>query len=223
MADISLEAVTGKLNRVGYEAFIQALRQAKSAGNRNLELAHWLGHILQNERSDITLTADHFKLDRAKLLMDLGDAIGGLRANQTEMPEISDQVQDVLDGGWYYATLFFGETQIRTGHLLVGAFKKSELRRALAGLSREFGKINVDTLSDRAPHDLAQFGGGKSAPDGRLGSARAPARPAPRTRPGRAAPPRSTGSRRISPRRRRRARWTRSSGATRRSGRSSTC
>ena len=26
MADISLEAVTGKLNRVGYEAFIQALR-----------------------------------------------------------------------------------------------------------------------------------------------------------------------------------------------------
>jgi len=28
MADISLEVVTGKLNRVGYEAFIQALRHA---------------------------------------------------------------------------------------------------------------------------------------------------------------------------------------------------
>jgi len=79
MADISLEAVTGKLNRVGYEAFIQALRQAKGAGNRNLELAHWLAHVVQKERSDITLTAEHFKLDRAKLLMDLGDAIGSLR------------------------------------------------------------------------------------------------------------------------------------------------
>ena len=76
MADISLEAVTGKLNRVGYEAFIQALRQAKGAGNRNLELAHWLVHILQNNRSDLTLTVDHFQLDRAKMLMDLGDAIG---------------------------------------------------------------------------------------------------------------------------------------------------
>jgi type VI secretion system protein VasG len=148
MADISLEAVTGKLNRVGYEAFIQALRQAKGAGNRNLELAHWMMHVLQNERSDITLTADHFKLDRAKLLMDLGAAIAGLRSNQTEMPEISDHVQDALDGGWYYATLLFGETQIRTGHLLVGALKKGELRRALTGLSREFGKINVDTLAD---------------------------------------------------------------------------
>ena len=141
MADISLEAVTGKLNRVGYESFIQALRQAKSTGNRNVELAHWLGHILQNNRSDITLTAEHFKLDRAKLLMDLGDAVGALRSGQTEMPEVSDQVQEVLDSGWYYATLLFGETQIRTGHLLVGAFKKGEVRRALTGLSREFGKV----------------------------------------------------------------------------------
>jgi type VI secretion system protein VasG len=147
MADISLEAVTGKLNRVGYEAFIQALRQAKGAGNRNLELAHWLVHILQNNGSDLTLTVEHFQLDRAKMLMDLGDAIGALRQGQTEMPEISDQVQEVLDAGWYYATLFFGETQIRSGHLLVGALKKNELRRALNSLSREFSKVNVDILA----------------------------------------------------------------------------
>jgi ATP-dependent Clp protease ATP-binding subunit ClpA len=173
MADISLEAVTGKLNRVGYEAFIQALRQAKGAGNRNLELAHWVTHVLQKERSDITLTADHFKLDRAKLLMDLGDAIRSLRQNQTEMPEISDQVQELLDGGWYYATLLFGETQT---------------------CARWTARVCA-----------------------------APARRAPRTRPGRAARPRSTGSHRISPRRRHPARWTRFSGATRKSARSSMC
>ena len=172
MADISLEAVTGKLNRVGYEAFIQALRQAKSAGNRNLELAHWLGHILQNERSDITLTADHFKLDRAKLLMDLGEAVASLRGNQTEMPEISDQVQEVLDSGWYYATLFFGETQIRTGHLLVGAFKKNALRRALTGLSKRVQQDQRRHARRRASRGLAQFGRRKSPPDGWLGAAR---------------------------------------------------
>ena len=71
MADINLEAVAGKLNRIGYEAFFKALRQAKGAGNRNVELAHWLVHLLQSERTDIVLTADHFKLDRNKLLMDI--------------------------------------------------------------------------------------------------------------------------------------------------------
>jgi len=148
MADISLEAVTGKLNRIGYEAFIQALRQAKGAGNRNVELAHWLGHLLQKDRTDISLTADHFKLDRARLLADVGRVIEGFRKNETEMPGVSNTVIDLLDRGWHYATLFFGETQIRTGHVLVSAFKSMELRRAFVNLSQEFAKIPADALAD---------------------------------------------------------------------------
>src|SRR5262247_2519614 len=147
MADISLEAVTGKLNRIGYDAFIKALRHAKSTGNRNVELAHWLFHILQEERTDIGLSADHFGLDRSRMLSDIGVVISGFRRNETEMPGISNGIVDALDRGWHYATLFFGETQIRTGHVLVGALKSLELRRALLNASQEFGKINVDALA----------------------------------------------------------------------------
>ncbi|KUL96384.1 ATPase [Bosea sp. WAO] len=147
MADISLEAVTGKLNRVGYEAFIQALRQAKGAGNRNVELAHWLAQILQRRSTDIGLTAQHYGLDMARLATDIGGVIEGFRKNETEMPGVANNVVDVLDRGWHYATLFFGETQIRTGHVLVAALKSLELRRALAAISREFGKIAVEELA----------------------------------------------------------------------------
>ena len=55
--DISVEAVAGKLNRVGYEAFLRGLRHAKGQGNRNIELAHWLMQILQRDRSDFVVTA----------------------------------------------------------------------------------------------------------------------------------------------------------------------
>jgi type VI secretion system protein VasG len=147
MADISLEAVAGKLNRVGYEAFFKALRQAKGAGNRNVELAHWLAHILQAERTDIGLTADHFKLDRGKLMTDVTAVVSGFRKNETEMPVVSNTVMDLLDRGWHYATLFFGETQIRTGHILVGALQSRELARAFTNLSKEFGKVSVDLLT----------------------------------------------------------------------------
>ncbi|MBV9907633.1 MAG: AAA family ATPase, partial [Hyphomicrobiales bacterium] len=146
-ADISIEAVAGKLNRIGYESFLQGLRQAKSAGNRNLELAHWLLHILQKDRTDLALTADHFKLDRAKLLADATAMVNGFRKNETEMPGISNQVADALDRGWHYATLLFGETQIRTGHLLVGMLKSLELRRALIAVSQEFAKLPVDEVA----------------------------------------------------------------------------
>jgi len=147
MVDISLEAVAGKLNRVGYEALFKALRQAKGAGNRNVELAHWLAHVLQDDATDIALTADHFGLDRNKLVTDINAAINGFRKNETEMPTVSNTMMDLLDRGWHYATLFFGETQIRTGHVLVGAMQSRDLDRALKNVSSEFGKMSVNVLT----------------------------------------------------------------------------
>src|SRR5271166_1017777 len=146
-ADISVESVAGKLNRIGYEAFIQALRQAKTAGNRNIELGHWLFQLLQKDRTDVAMTADRYKLSRAKLLTDATAVVNGYRKNETEMPGISAQVADGLDRGWHYSTLLFGETQIRTGHLLVALLKSTELRRALLGVSQEFSKIPADEVA----------------------------------------------------------------------------
>src|SRR5208283_3922905 len=165
-ADISVESVAGKLNRVGYEAFILALRQAKTAGNRNIELGHWLFQLLQKDRTDIALTADHFKLNRGKLLADATAVVNSFRKNETEMPGISNQVADALDRGWHYATLLFGETQIRTGHLLVAMLKSIELRRALVGVSQEFAKIPVDEVMRRRQNNpilTGEAGVGKTA------------------------------------------------------------
>jgi type VI secretion system protein VasG len=148
MADISLETVAGKLNRVGYEAFFKALRQAKGAGNRHVELAHWLAQILQMENTDVSATADYFKLDRAALISDVQAVIAGFRKNETEMPAVSNTIMDLFDRGWHYATLFFGETQIRTGHLLVGGLQSRELARALHNISKEFSRIPVETLTN---------------------------------------------------------------------------
>src|SRR5215211_564771 len=147
MADVSLETVAGKLNRIGYETFIQALRHAKGSGNRNVELAHWLLQMLQHDRCDLALTCDAFKLDRGRLAGDIARAADGLRKNETEMPGIANPVVDMLDRGWHYATLFFGETQIRTGHLIAAALKTNDLTRAFKQLSSEFAKINAEQLT----------------------------------------------------------------------------
>ncbi|MEM9060509.1 MAG: type VI secretion system ATPase TssH [Pseudomonadota bacterium] len=148
MADISLETVTGKLNRLGYDCFIQALRQAKGSGNANLELAHWFVHVLQNDRCDIALTCDHYKLDRGQLMRDVQSVTDGFKKGVTEMPQVSEQIVDTLERAWFYATLFFGEMQIRTGHVLMGMLKDMKLNRVLKNLSGEFGKINPDDLAN---------------------------------------------------------------------------
>jgi type VI secretion system protein VasG len=150
MAEISLETVAGKLNRLGYDAFLQSLRHARSEGNRNVELSHWMLHIVSNPKSDISLTVQHLRLNRAQLLKDLAAVIDGLRKNATEMPAISDQLSEILDRGWHYATLLFAEAHIRTGHVLVAALKSRELRRELVQMSKVFGEIVVDGLVNEA-------------------------------------------------------------------------
>ena len=184
MADISLEAVTGKLNSVGYDAFFKALRHAKSAGNRNVELAHWLlpypAERTQRSQSHRRSLSSSIA---GKLMSDVATVGQRFRKNETEMPGVSNTMIDLLDRGWHYATLFFGETQIRTGHILVGALKSMELgarfRQCLAGIRQDLGR----SAYQRVPQDLGRFGGRKSAADGRVGpgrrrhARRRPARP----------------------------------------------
>ncbi len=147
MSDISLETVAGKLNRVGYDAFMQALRHAKNAGNRNVELAHWMMHLLSNDRSDISLTLDNLKLDRARALADVTRIVDDFRKNETEMPGISNHMTDILDRGWHYATLLFGEVQIRSGHALIAGLKATEIKRAIRQLSKEFAALDADAIA----------------------------------------------------------------------------
>ncbi|MGU3286064.1 type VI secretion system ATPase TssH [Methylobacterium mesophilicum] len=148
MSDISNETVTGKLNRVGYDCFFQAFQRARASGHSNVELVHFLACLHMQNRSDLALTADKYGLDRGLLGAHLVTAIDALRPKQTEMPTISNSIIALLDRGWHYATLMFGETQIRSGHLLVSALKTDHLRRALLSLSPEFGRIPIDTLME---------------------------------------------------------------------------
>ena len=150
MSDISIETVAGKLNRVGYDAFVKSMRHAKNEGNRNVELSHWMFHIAANPKSDLSMTLQHFKLDRAQLVKDLGNVIDSFKKNATEMPAISEALTTMMDHGWRYATLMFAEAQIRTGHVLVAVLKDKETRAKLAQISKVFNEINVESLISEA-------------------------------------------------------------------------
>ena len=43
----------------------------------------------------------------------------------------------------------FGESQVRSGHLVVGILKDRDLKNALYSISKEFDKVKLETLTDR--------------------------------------------------------------------------
>ncbi|MEL7090450.1 MAG: type VI secretion system ATPase TssH [Pseudomonadota bacterium] len=150
MAEIQVEKYAGKLNRTGYDAFIQAMSLSRGEGHRHVDVLHWLYHIVSNNQSDISVMLGELKLDRADVLRDLTAALGKLDKNVTEIPAISDSMAQMLKNGWVYATLLFGEVQVRSAHALVALLSSSEQKRMLERLSPTLGNLSADQLAKEA-------------------------------------------------------------------------
>lgn len=119
----------------------------KMRGNRYVELVHWLSQILQLQDSDLHRIVSHFGIDLCRLAKDLTTGLDRLPKGSAGSLDLSSQIEEATERGWIYGSLMFGESQIRTGHMLLGIVKTRGLRLALEEISPEFKKINVDTLA----------------------------------------------------------------------------
>ncbi|NTZ75553.1 type VI secretion system ATPase TssH [Pseudomonas protegens] len=149
MGEISRAALFGKLNSVAYKAIEAATVFCKLRGNPYVELAHWFHQLLQLTDSDLHRIIRQFNLEPARLAKDLIEALDRLPRGSTSITDLSSHVEEAVERGWVYGSLMFGESQVRTGYLVIGILKTPSLRHALLGLSREFDKIKVETLCER--------------------------------------------------------------------------
>ena len=147
MADISRVALFGKLNSLCYRAIESSTVFSKLRGNPYVELVHWLQQLLQLTDCDLLRLVRHYGIDASVLARDLAAALDRLPRGSTSVTDLSSQVEETVERAWVYATLMFGDTQVRSGHLLLALLKTPALRNGLYGVSREFNKVVVDDLS----------------------------------------------------------------------------
>ncbi len=156
MADISRVALFGKLNPLAFKAVETAAAFCKLRGNPYVELEHWFHQILQQPSSDLHLIARAFDIDTSALTRDVTKALDKLPRGATSLSDLSARIEDATERAWVWASLKFGATDIRTGHLLVAILKTRELRNALLNVSPEFSKVRVEDLADDFARLLAR-------------------------------------------------------------------
>ncbi len=155
MAEINRTSLFGKLNSIGYEAIEGATIFCKLRGNPYVELVHWLHQILKSPDSDIHRIIKHFDIDPSRLAADMTADLDRLPRGSTSISDLSSHLEDSAERGWVYGSLLFGESQIRTGHLMVGMLKTSGLKNVLFGISKEFGNIKPEELTDNFANIVA--------------------------------------------------------------------
>ncbi len=148
MADIKRSTLFGKLNPVGYKAIEAATVFCKLRGNPYVEVVHWLHQLLQQQDSDVVRIIKYFKLDGSRLAADLVADLDRLPRGATSISDFSPHIETALQQAYLYATLLFGESQVRTGHLVIAFLKTDSLKNVFLGLSREFSKIKLEQLTD---------------------------------------------------------------------------
>ena len=148
MAEISRTALFGKLNPLAYKAVESATTFCRMRGNPYVEPVHWFHQILQQPDSDLHRILRHFDLDEARLARDFVAALDRLPSGATSISDLSVHLEELMQEAWLYASLLFSSPQVRTGHLLVAMLRTSSLRSILYGMSGEFHKVKVETLTD---------------------------------------------------------------------------
>lgn len=148
MAEISRVTLFGKLNPLAYKAVEGATVFCKLRGNPYVELEHWVAQIVQNPDSDWHRILKHYGVDAAVLARDITGALDRLPRGATSISDLSDQISNAVERGWVYGSLMFGDTAVRTGHVLLGLLKTGFLRNALFAISRQFERVKPDDLSE---------------------------------------------------------------------------
>lgn len=148
MSEISRTALFGKLNSLAYKAIEGATVFCKMRGNPYVELEHWFAQLLQSQDSDLHRAIQHYGLDISVIAKDMTAALDRLPRGATAISDFSPHIENAIERAWTYATLQFGEAQVRTGYLLVGMLKTPSLRNPLLGMSKQFEKVKVEDLAD---------------------------------------------------------------------------
>ena len=167
MAEISRSALFGKLNKLAFRCIESATVFCKLRGNPYVELVHWIHQILQLQDSDLHRIVKQFNLNPSNLARDITDALDRLPRGSSSISDLSSNVEEAVELGWVFATLMFGEAQVRTGYLIVGCMRTRSLRNALINISAEFDKIKPEALVEKFAEVVAGSPeDGQSAADG---------------------------------------------------------
>ena len=151
MPDFKRTTLFGKLNSLAFKAADSAMTFCKMRGNPSFELVHWLHAMVQQPQGDMAILLKHYGLDTSRLSADFTTALDKLPRGASGISDFSIHFDEAIKQAWTYATLLYGDSQVRTGHILLAMMKTATLQSILMQISREFAKVKVEDLTDNFP------------------------------------------------------------------------
>lgn len=150
---MNLKSLFNKLNTFCREASEGAAALCLAERQYDVDIEHLLLKLLDSDDNDLLRILRHYEVSLDRLASQLEDTVSSFNTGNTRTPTLSPRLTRLIERAWVIASLDFGDTAVRSGHLLLALLREDDLRRVVVDGARELEKINVDELQANL-HDL---------------------------------------------------------------------
>jgi type VI secretion system protein VasG len=163
--NVSLKSLIAKLNDTCRSALEGAAGLCLTRTHYDVDIEHLLLKLLEMPDTDLQRVLRQYEVDQARLARDLTRALERLKTGNARTPALSPRVLRLISTAWTTASIDFGASRIRSGHLALALLADEDFARLARESSAEFQKIAPEDLHKRLP-DLSA-GSGEDKAEGR--------------------------------------------------------
>ncbi|MGH9452712.1 MAG: type VI secretion system ATPase TssH [Terriglobia bacterium] len=143
---LNLKSLIGKLNDPTRAALEAAAGLCLSRTNYDIEIEHYLMKLLDETDGDFARIAQHFEVEKSRLSAELTRSLDRLKSGNARTPALSPTILKMFTEAWTIGSIDFGASRIRTGYTILALASNDELSRLMREVSREFNKIQAESL-----------------------------------------------------------------------------
>ncbi|HEU0005346.1 MAG TPA: Clp protease N-terminal domain-containing protein, partial [Terriglobia bacterium] len=143
---VNLKALIGRLNDTCRSALEGAAGLCLSRTNYDLEIEHLLLKLMEVADTDLARVLRQYEIDPSHLSKDITRALDRLKTGNSRTPALSPRIPLLVEDAWLLASVDFGASKIRSGHLMLALLANEDLARLAREISKEFTNVSVESL-----------------------------------------------------------------------------
>jgi type VI secretion system protein VasG len=143
---VNLKALIGRLNDPCRSALEGAAGLCLSRTNYDVEIEHLLLKLMEAVDSDLARILRQYEIDPSRLSKDITRALDRLKTGNSRTPALSPRIPQLVEDAWLLASVDFGASKIRSGHLVLALLANEDLSRLAREVSKEFANVSVESL-----------------------------------------------------------------------------
>jgi type VI secretion system protein VasG len=147
----NLKSLIGRLDDTCRNALEAAAALCLGRTNYEVDIEHFLLKLVEPPDADITRALHHSGVDLSRLSAQLTSALDKLKTGNARTPSLSPRLLRLVEGAWMHASIDYGSTRVRSGHLLLALLTDEGLARLAVEVSQELSLVSVEALRKQLP------------------------------------------------------------------------